>query len=42
MLCDVTRGMDIPTLDDWCGRGDLARWIAGYQYNHWEYRAQRC
>ncbi len=42
LLCAATRGMDIPTLDEWCGRGDLARWIAGYQYNRFEYRFQRC
>jgi hypothetical protein len=39
--CAATNGAGIPTIDAWCGRGDLRAWIAGYQYNQWEYRHQR-
>lgn len=41
-FCAATRGMDMPTVDFWCGRSDLKAWIAGYQPNQWEFRHQRC
>lgn len=41
-LCAATRGMDLPHLDNWCGRGDLKGWIDNYVPNVWEYRFQRC
>jgi hypothetical protein len=40
-LCAVTPGMDLPTLDHWCGRGDLAAWVDGFEYDSWEFRHQR-
>ncbi len=41
-FCAATRGMDIPTVDHWCGRKGLRDWIASYQFNQWENRHQRC
>lgn len=41
-FCDVTNGTGIPTLDRWCGRGDLKGWVDGFQDNVWQYRHQRC
>lgn len=40
-FCAATRGVDIPTVDHQCGRGDLKAWIDGFQFNRWEYRHQR-
>ncbi len=40
-VCAVSKGMDLKTLDQWCGRGDLVGWIDGFQFNVWEYRHQR-
>jgi len=39
--CAATEGVDMPTVDDWCGRGDLAAWAAAFQFDAWEYRFQR-
>jgi hypothetical protein len=41
-FCAATAGMDLPTVDHWCGRGDLPGWIASFKPNEWEYRHQRC
>ncbi len=41
MICQASKGMDMPTLDDWCGRGDLIGWINQFQYDQWEFRHQR-
>lgn len=41
-FCGLTKGMDMPTVDNWCGRGDLTNWVAGFQFDAWEYRHQRC
>tara|TARA_R110000868_G_scaffold9394_6_gene46947 strand:- start:5439 stop:6377 length:939 start_codon:yes stop_codon:yes gene_type:complete len=41
-FCAATRGMDIPTVDHWCGRGDVKDWIKQFKLNEWEYRHQRC
>lgn len=41
-FCGATVGMDLPTVDHWCGRGDLPAWIASFKPNEWEYRHQRC
>lgn len=41
-FCAATRGMDLPTVDHWCGRGDLGGWIAAWRPDEWEYRLQRC
>ena len=40
-FCAASRGVDIPTMDEWCGRGGLASWIDGFQFNAWEFRHQR-
>lgn len=40
-FCAATRGVDIPTVDHWCARGDLAGWVEGFEFNEWEYRHQR-
>lgn len=39
--CAATTGMDIPVVDHYCGRGDLAGWVSGFQFDAWEYRHQR-
>lgn len=40
--CLQTRPMKIPLIDHWCGRPGLGEWVAGFEYNVWEYRHQRC
>ena len=42
MFCSATRGMDIPTIDHWCGREPISTYIASYVPNEWEYRHMRC
>ncbi len=39
--CAASDGVDMPTVDNWCGRGDLAAWAAAFQFDVWEYRHQR-
>ena len=41
-FCKVTNGIDMPTVDHYCKRGDLKAWIDEFDYNIWEYRHQRC
>lgn len=41
-FCAATDGMDIPTVDHWCGRGDLAGWVHAFDFDVWEMRHQRC
>lgn len=41
-FCGLTKGMDLPTVDHWCGRDDLKDWVKGFTWNIWEYRHQRC
>lgn len=41
-FCQATAGLDMPTTDHWCGRGDLVGWAKGFQHNVWQYRHQRC
>lgn len=41
-FCRSTRGMGLANIEHWCGRGDLADWIAGYQHDRYEYEFQRC
>jgi hypothetical protein len=40
-FCLATNGVDIPLIDNKCGRGDLKAWIDAFQYNDFEYRWQR-
>lgn len=40
-LCAATRGVNMPTLDQWCGEHTLSAWIDAYKHNEWEYRHQR-
>lgn len=40
--CAATRGMDIPTIDFWCGRSEISAYIDSFQQDQWEYRFQRC
>ncbi len=41
-FCKITEGIDMPTVDHYCKRGDLKAWIENFEYNQWEYRHQRC
>lgn len=41
-FCANTKGMDLPTVDQWCGREGAADYLASYQENQWQYRHQRC
>lgn len=41
-FCENTKGMDIPTVDHWCGRKNIGEYLQNYQPNLWEYRHQRC
>lgn len=40
-FCAATAGIDMPTVDQWCGRGDLAAWIDDFTPNLWQYRHER-
>ncbi len=40
-FCAATAGVDMPTVDHWCGRGDLVAWVDAFEPNKWEYRHQR-
>ncbi len=42
IFCKATTPAGIATVDHWCGRGDLAAFVEGYQFNAWEYAEQRC
>lgn len=39
-FCSLTKAMDLPTVDHWCGRPTA--FLAQFQYNAWEMRHQRC
>lgn len=40
-FCTATKDFDMPTSDHWCGRKSILSWLAGFEYNVWEYRHQR-
>jgi hypothetical protein len=40
-FCSASKDTDMPTVDHFCGRGDLGGWISGFEYNAWEMRHQR-
>jgi len=40
-FCGATAGVDIPTVDHWCGRPALSAFVDGFQHDVWEYRHQR-
>lgn len=40
-FCAATNGVNIYTVDHWCGREGLQNWIENFQYNEYEYRHQR-
>lgn len=43
MFCNASEGMDIPTIDHWCGRKSMAEnYLPNYQNDLWEMRHQRC
>lgn len=41
-FCANTKSMDLPTVDQWCGRDGLAEFLENYEPNVWAYRHQRC
>jgi hypothetical protein len=41
-FCDVTRETQMPTVDHYCGRGDINEWLQKFKFDEWEYRHQRC
>ncbi len=41
-FCANTTGMDIPTVDHYCGRKDIGDYIGSYDPSAWEMRHQRC
>lgn len=41
-FCSNTKGMDIPTVDHWCGRKSMSEYLENYDENKYEYRHQRC
>lgn len=41
-FCDAARGMDIATMEHWCGRPGLDEFLDNFKYNVWEYAEQRC
>jgi hypothetical protein len=40
-FCLVTKGVDMPTVDHFCGRGALKAWADNFTYDSYEYRHQR-
>ncbi len=40
-FCAATRGVQIATVDEWCGRGGLKDWISNFQFDRYEYAFQR-
>lgn len=40
-FCDAARGMEIATIEHWCGRQDLSTALAAFKYNEYEYHWQR-
>lgn len=40
-FCSATRGTDLPTVEQWCGRNGLEDFLGGFVYNVWQYRHQR-
>ena len=40
-FCEAAKGMDMPTVDNFCGRDGLRSWIGAFEFNAWEYRHQR-
>jgi len=40
-FCAASDGADMPTVDHYCGRGNLAAWVANFTYDAWEMRHQR-
>lgn len=40
-FCVASNGVDIPTVDAFCGRFDIRDYVLHYNYNQWEYRHQR-
>lgn len=41
-FCAATQGTDLPTVEHWCGRQSLVRYLEDYKVNEWQYRHQRC
>lgn len=41
-FCFATKGIGMPTVENWCGRSDLSSFIDDFSYNTWQYRHQRC
>ena len=40
-FCTATRGARVPTIDNYCGRGNIREWVEGFTFNKWEFRHQR-
>jgi hypothetical protein len=40
-FCSASNGADMPTVDAYCGRGDLAAWVEAFEFDAWEMRHQR-
>ncbi len=40
-FCRASDGADMPTLDNYCARGDLRAWVDAFQFDQFEYRHQR-
>jgi len=41
-FCANTQGMDLPTTNQWCGRGGLKSYLDTFKENEWQFRHQRC
>jgi hypothetical protein len=42
-FCATTKGMELPSVDHFCGRGDeLLKFIDAFKEDEWEMRLQRC
>lgn len=41
-FCSVTKKLQLPLVDHWCGREGLVEYIQTFNENEWEYRHQRC
>lgn len=41
-FCAATDGLDLPLVDNWCGRDGLRDFLTNWQPNVWDFRPQRC
>lgn len=41
-ICSASNGLQLPQIDNWCGRGGMHEFVDSFVENQWEYKLQRC